>query len=331
VRLVPVPGKDHDQIVDLMIPPEFQSAVGHNCVVDPQGRHVLALAYESEICLLSADGDEPRNLFGFPARDMCQGGGFSPSGRLVAAATLVGEGTATLRVWDLETDQVRVFELPVDPEAWEGYAVMALAFADETTLYTAGANGLLRWDLDAGAYEQLARAPRGGALFLWMTADRQKILVAGYKSGWVRLPDSVEIRDLKTGSVRPIQIPGGGWLGLSPDGSVWVSGENDGTVMVGGIDGGEPHLLFGHEGSVGGVHISPDSRWIASYSVQDGTFRLWPMPDLDKPPLHTLPHDELIAKLHSLTNLRAVRDDESSTGWKIEVGPFPGWAEVPTW
>ncbi len=49
------------------------------------------------------------------------------------------------------------------------------------------------------------------------------------------------------------------------------------------------------------------------------------MPDLSKPPLHTLPHDELIAKLKTLTNLRVVRDPESATGWKIEVGPFPGW------
>ncbi len=55
------------------------------------------------------------------------------------------------------------------------------------------------------------------------------------------------------------------------------------------------------------------------------------MPDLSKPPLHTLPHDELIAKLESLTNLRAVRDVASSTGWKIEVGPFPGWRNIPTW
>jgi hypothetical protein len=55
------------------------------------------------------------------------------------------------------------------------------------------------------------------------------------------------------------------------------------------------------------------------------------MPDLSKPPLHTLPYDELIAKLKTLTNLRVVRDEESSTGWKVEVGPFPGWETVPTW
>jgi hypothetical protein len=32
-----------------------------------------------------------------------------------------------------------------------------------------------------------------------------------------------------------------------------------------------------------------------------------------------------------LTNLRAVRDASSATGWKIEVGPFPGWKTVPVW
>jgi hypothetical protein len=55
------------------------------------------------------------------------------------------------------------------------------------------------------------------------------------------------------------------------------------------------------------------------------------MPDLSKPPLHTLPHEELLARLKSLTNLRVVRAPESPAGWKIDVGPFPGWKDVPTW
>jgi hypothetical protein len=47
--------------------------------------------------------------------------------------------------------------------------------------------------------------------------------------------------------------------------------------------------------------------------------------------LPALQRDEQTAKLKPLTNLRAVRDPESATGWTIEVGPFPGWAEVPEW
>jgi len=55
------------------------------------------------------------------------------------------------------------------------------------------------------------------------------------------------------------------------------------------------------------------------------------MSDLSKPPRHPPPRDKLIVKVKTLTNLRAVGDPDSSTGWKVEVGPFPGWATVPEW
>ena len=63
----------------------------------------------------------------------------------------------------------------------------------------------------------------------------------------------------------------------------------------------------------------------------EAEIRLWPMPDLDRPAFHTLPHGELLRRLHDLTNLRVVEDTDASTGWKVEIGPFPGWEEVPTW
>ena len=76
--------------------------------------------------------------------------------------------------------------------------------------------------------------------------------------------------------------------------------------------------------------ISPDLRWsprpARTTRCGCGRCRI-----SSKPPLHTLPHDELVAKLKSLTNLRAVRDPSRRTGWKIEFGPFPGWKDVPTW
>jgi hypothetical protein len=95
------------------------------------------------------------------------------------------------------------------------------------------------------------------------------------------------------------------------------------------VAGEEPHLLLGHASYLQSVAISPDGRWVASES--DDARHLWPMPDLSKPPLHTLPHAELMAKLDALTNLRLVRNPGSPTGWKLDVGPFPGWRDVPTW
>ena len=75
--------------------------------------------------------------------------------------------------------------------------------------------------------------------------------------------------------------------------------------------------------------VSPDGRWIASAAGSE--IRLWPMPDVTRPPLHTLPLDELLAKLHELTNVQVVEDETSPTGYKVEVGPFPGWQDAPTW
>ena len=109
-----------------------------------------------------------------------------------------------------------------------------------------------------------------------------------------------------------------------------ATGDRDGVVRVGRLGQGEPHLLFGHSATVHEVAISPDLRWVAT-AAEDNTLRLWPMPDLDKPPLHTLPHDELIVKMRALTNLRAVRDPEAPNGWRIVLGPFPGWKDVPEW
>jgi hypothetical protein len=80
---------------------------------------------------------------------------------------------------------------------------------------------------------------------------------------------------------------------------------------------------------VSGLAISPDGRSIASST--DESISIWPMPDVTQPPLHTLPHDALLAKLDALTNLRVVRDESSPTGWSEEIGPFPGWKDVPTW
>jgi WD40 repeat protein len=119
-------------------------------------------------------------------------------------------------------------------------------------------------------------------------------------------------------------------VALDPTGTMIVTGDREGIVRVGPASGGEPQLLLGHEHSVWSVDIDPGGGWIAS-GGQDRTVRIWPMPDLSKPPLHTLPRDELIAKLRTLTNLRVARDAQSNTGWSLSLDPFPGWETTPTW
>jgi WD40 repeat protein len=142
----------------------------------------------------------------------------------------------------------------------------------------------------------------------------------------------VVILELDSGTVTPLDRFGVDVtaVGLDPTGTIVVTGHKSGEVQVAELPDGDSHLFLGHESGVERVAIDPLGRWIASGGY-DSTIRLWPMPDLSKPPLHTLPREELIAKLKTLTNLRVVRDEESGTGWKLEVGPFPGWETVPTW
>jgi WD40 repeat protein len=323
VRLWPLPGAGDRDVVDLML---SRDGPTQGLAVDPTGRNFLSTGYGSEIFLVSLTGAEPRRLEGFPSGDLVSNGAFSPSGRLVAAASTFTESRPTLRVWGLSSGESRVYYQPQDPEA-ERFTG-SIAFVEETTLYTGGSYGLLRWDLEAGTYERILEAPPGGRVEFSMASDRRTSLVYELNPSSERV--AVALHDLKTGEARSLDIPGKGLVvALSPDGATWAT-EEDGSIWIGRIDGGEAHLLAGHDGPVDSVAISPDNEWIAS-SGDDQTLRLWPMPDLSKPPLHTLPHDELIAKLESLTNLRAVRDEASSTGWTIEVGPFPGWKTIPEW
>ena len=102
-------------------------------------------------------------------------------------------------------------------------------------------------------------------------------------------------------------------------------------MLIGPISGDTPHLVVA-DASLRGISISPDGRWIATIAGDDDpNITLWPVPDLSQPPLHTLPLDELLAKLRTLTNLRIVPDPETDTGWNWALDPFPGWEEVPTW
>ena len=296
---------------------------------------------------MSLDGGEPQRLEGFQNETLIESVAFSPSGRLVAAGSGISVVETSLRVWNLDTGETQAFDLPKSKSSSSsadeisqvaftevyGENVQNLWFTDEETLFTVGLTGFLRWNLKDGSSQEVVAMVAVEYRTAAASTDGQKVLVIETSEGHEgNICATPKLYDLAAGTAEA-QTSFGDCvrvIDLDPSGAVAVTGDGDGIIRVGRIAGGEPHLLAGHDGAIEYVAISPDLRWVAS-AGSDSTLRLWPMPDLDEPPLHTLPLPELLAKLESLTNLRAVRDVDSSTGWSIEIGPFPGWKEVPTW
>ena len=61
--------------------------------------------------------------------------------------------------------------------------------------------------------------------------------------------------------------------------------------------------------------FDPQGRWLLTVCATDGRALLWPLP-LD-PMLGELEHDELLARLRSMTNVRMVRDDADPRTFRI--------------
>jgi WD40 repeat protein len=239
----------------------------------------------------------------------------------------------TLKVWDLATGRGRSLSLaPFTDASWSCDSV---AFAPDGAVFVGGNGGILRVVLpnDPSGTVSAERLHAAGRAVFALSADGRKLLVWAGQNPGAGVFEDLLLYDLVTHTSMWITTHGQRlWTAaFDPSGRVIVTGDNDGVVRVGPATGEEPHLLSGgHAGQVTAVAVSPDGGWVASVS-DGGSFHLWPMPDVTKPPLHTLPHAELMAKLDALTNLQVVRDPASSTGWKLDVGPFPGWKDVPTW
>ena len=323
------------------IPPSYWSAFAF----DPKGRFLFAVGNQDQAWVVPLDGAPAKRLAGFSKDTGLAAAAVSPSGRYAATAFGSGRGEKTLRVWDTNTWEMRTFELPgssrpssppgqlheQSANPWEG-GIGSLTFVDETTLYSGGDGGVRRWDLTKGTQELVIAAPPGRRTIVRIRRDKGVAVTVDSPLNNAEGCSQIVYNDLATRSSRALPAFGNcvSDFELDASGAVLVTGDKDGIVRVGRLAGEEPHLLVGHKGYIFGVAISQDLGRIAS-TGEDNTLRLWPMPDLDKPPLHTLPHGELMAKLKSLTNLRAVRDPKTGTDWKIELGPFPGWKDVPSW
>jgi WD40 repeat protein len=282
--------------------------------VDPQWRFLIAQTVY-DIRRIPLDGGAPTVLDDLFLGSRPQ---LDPSGTSLACRH--AEHHDTLVVVDLNTDDRVVVEAP-----GEGALTWYIFDGAGRLLMTRG-GVVSRWDPRSRATEILVRE---GILFATpVMADSERIYLFRESSG------TRSILDLGDGS--EIQLASA-YLPFSDmysdaAASTVVSAHGDGELRVGRFDGEQPHLLLGHGLGNTSVWMSPNGKWIASVGVE-GTILLWPTPDVDRPPLHTLPYRQLMAKLESLTNLRAVPDEESHTGYRIEAdfSAYHGWAEVPEW
>jgi len=294
--------------------------------IAPSGRQAAVGLNRGRVLLIDLESRQSQRLAGFPESAAIGAVAFGDNGRLVAAAA----GTSpreekVIRVFDLQGGTVRIFG-PL-PGAGNGRAgtVWKLRFVGtDRILALVEGTGLVSVDLHNGQSKVVASRPNARVEF---SADG---------TSGVGLEASPATG--APASVFPFQISGGALpalkgyevpkeLALDPSGRIVATGGVDGAVRVGPLKGGDPHILIGHRGAISALAFSPDGRWLASAS-NDGTLRIWPVPDVSRTPFHKLPTEELLTRLRSYTNLRAVPDD-SATGYVLKPGPFPGWATPP--
>jgi WD40 repeat protein len=259
------------------------------------------------------------------------------SGRRIAVASSYtasshGDEIAAF-VFDLEAGTERRLPLAPPGESGQGYdwGVYRLAFTPQGRLLAGGSGGVRWLDTDAGTSDWIWRLPKESNAWIAASGDGRRVVATALQRDGKAASQGVVRIDLPAGAVQPVHSHGRAVTAAALDtaGRTLVTGDEEGVVRVGAWEGGEPHRLCCHAGAVGTISVSPDGKWIASAS--GGEIRLWPMPDLSKPPLHTLPYDELMAKLRALTNLQVVADPASAAGYRLDVGPFPGWKDVPSW
>jgi WD40 repeat protein len=300
----------------------------------PDGQRLLVGQHSGRVHVVPLDGGPARLLEGRKGQAMTVA--FGPQGRLAAASG--GQWTPeerVIHVWDLETGRTRILD------AGDGHFIRHIRFLRDGRLLsvTDAGGGLRLWDVE----EERSTLLREGTCKFALSPDERYVFAGCWEGSRHWTQEGTEGRsaealplvriDLATGAAEPqeqhfesgeLMNP----IALDPSGTRVITGDGNGPVRVRPVAGGPEHLLLGHEGMVWDVAVSPDGHWIASTGM-DGTVRVWPMPE--GPPFHKLPYEELLDRIRRLTNLRVVDDENSTTGYRVEVGPFPGWETVPTW
>jgi WD40 repeat protein len=291
--------------------------------MDPAGKFIVVTGGRSSVFVVPLDGGAPRELKGFSPATSYLCVALDSERRLVAAAPMRGPiAEKVIRIWDLKSEKSWTLG-PLDnagDDVEGGFS--SLHFLPDGRLLSNGKSNIHLWQPKDGHLKTLSEDQGGGisafdGRFLLRSTQRSEPLVRFDIENGI----SEALSSHGVNVVRPA---------LDPSGKLVLSTNVDGMVRVGPVTGEEPHILFAHEGIVWSATVSPNGQWIAS-SGADEKIRLWPMPDTHETPLHALPYEELLDRIRTVTNVRVVEDETSSTGYRLDFGPFPGWEEIPEW
>lgn len=285
---------------------------GRSMAMDSAGDRVAILLDGMNVSLNNLEGGQPEILGEGDFWEVA----FSSDGRYVAAGggQFVPEDSR-VKVWDLETSE----EIILD--AGDQTFVVDVLFLSDNRMVSSGDAGVRIWNLATRDFVSLMGGPTG---YLDATPDDEMLLILSGANTAGRRGGTLIVHNLENGDSRELTTHGNkvNAMAIDPSGTALATGDVFGAVRFGSIDGDEPHLLMGHASRVESVAFDPKGRWIASGDA-DGLLRLWPVPKGE--PFHTLPREEILSRLASLTNYRVVVDEQAPDGYLLEVEPFEGW------
>ena len=305
---------------------------------DPRGRYLFVVGNSDRAWIVPLDGSRPRRLPVYSEDTSVGAAAVSPSGRQVAWAWGYGLGPKTLRVHDVETGETRVFPLPTDAAsqrsavsgvAYQGM-VEGMGFIDETTLYTSGWAGLRRWDLKRGASALVA----ADVDFLgFLGADRRLALtgvpVAGRDAAKCQ---RLETRDLVAGTTTPLGAFGAcltEWWGAAASGEI-TAARAPTAFSSGASPATPPTFSWGTRGPSPASPSRPTGagsrRPARTTRCASGRCRISRSPRCTRCPTTSFWRSCSPSRTCASCGI-----PKSPAGWKIELGPFPGWKDVPTW